>query len=147
MLTVRCYDMKIAVSVDHMRRSDAATIAGGVPSLELMRRAGEGVYRSYSWRDGVVILCGVGNNGGDGYVLASLLFQNGFSCRSQVEAELLRVICKKAKFLYMMLDSSKIGKIKPYTFARAEDLNVLITDNEFPDGLKDQFKALDIVVI
>ena len=46
-----------------------------------------------------------------------------------------------------MLDSSKIGKIKPYTFARAEDINVLITDNDFPDSLKAQFKAMDIVVI
>jgi DeoR family lactose phosphotransferase system repressor len=73
--------------------------------------------------------------------------ENGFSCSSQAEAELLRVICKKAKFLYMMLDSSKIGKIKPYTFARAEDINVLITDDEFPDGLKEQFKSLNIVVI
>ncbi|MBR2442095.1 MAG: DeoR/GlpR transcriptional regulator [Clostridia bacterium] len=73
--------------------------------------------------------------------------ENGFSCSSQVEAELLRVICKKAKFLYMMLDSSKIGKIKPYTFARAEDINVLITDEEFPDALKEDFKAKDIVVI
>ncbi len=73
--------------------------------------------------------------------------ENGFSCSSQVEAELLRVICKKAKFLYMMLDSSKIGKIKPYTFARPEDLNVLIVDDNFPDGLKEEFKALDIVVM
>ena len=73
--------------------------------------------------------------------------ENGFSCSSQVEAELLRVICKKAKFLYMMLDSSKIGKIKPYTFARMENINVLITDDEFPDGLKEQFKAMNIVVI
>ena len=47
----------------------------------------------------------------------------------------------------MMLDSSKIGKIKPYTFARAEDINVLITDEEFPVALKDHFKAMDIVVI
>lgn len=73
--------------------------------------------------------------------------ENGFSCSSQVEAELLRVICKKAKALYMMLDSSKIGKVKPYTFARAEDINVLITDDAFPEDLKNQFKALDIVVI
>ncbi len=73
--------------------------------------------------------------------------ENGFSCRSQIEAELLRVICKKAKFIYMMLDSSKIGKIKPYTFARAEDINVLITDDEFPDALKDYFKAMNIVVM
>ena len=73
--------------------------------------------------------------------------ENGFSCSSQVEAELLRVICKKAKFLYMMLDSSKIGKIKPYTFARTEDINVLITDEVFPEPLKEQFKSKDIVVI
>lgn len=73
--------------------------------------------------------------------------ENGFSCRSQVEAELLRVVCEKAKFKYMMLDSSKIGKIKPYTFARAEDINVLITDDSFPDELKESFKAKNIVVI
>ena len=82
-------------------------------------------------------------------IIAAAAFtpESGFSCSSQVEAELLRVICKKAKFTYMMLDSSKIGKIKPYTFARAEDINVLITDDAFPDALKEQFKAMDIVVI
>jgi DeoR/GlpR family transcriptional regulator of sugar metabolism len=47
----------------------------------------------------------------------------------------------------MMLDSSKIGKIKPYTFAHAEDINVLITDQDFPDSLKDKFKEINIVVI
>ncbi len=73
--------------------------------------------------------------------------ESGFSCSSQMEAELLRVIVKKAKFLYMMLDSSKIGKIKAFTFARAEDINVLITDNAFPEELKAKFKELDIVVI
>ncbi len=73
--------------------------------------------------------------------------ENGFSCRTQAEAELLRVICKKAKSIYMMLDSSKIGKIKPYTFARPEDINVLVTDDGFPEDLKEQFKAMNIVVI
>ena len=78
---------------------------------------------------------------------SAFTLENGFSCSSQVEAELLRVIAKKAKSLYMMLDSSKIGKIKPYTFARPEDINVLITDDDFPQDLKEQFKAKDIVVI
>ena len=73
--------------------------------------------------------------------------ENGFSCGSQMEADLFKLICKKAKFTYMMLDSSKIGKIKPYTFARIEDINVLITDEAFPDGLKEQFKAMNIVVM
>ena len=49
--------------------------------------------------------------------------------------------------MYMMLDSSKIGKIKPYTFARMNDVNVLITDEEFPTLLKEQFKQENIVVM
>lgn len=73
--------------------------------------------------------------------------ENGFSCSSQLEADLLRMMCKKAKFVYMMLDSSKIGKIMPYTFAHAQDINVLITDNAFPESLKDFFKNMDIVVM
>ena len=78
---------------------------------------------------------------------SAFTLENGFSCSTQVEAELLRVVCKKAKFLYMMLDSSKIGKIKPYTFARPEDINVLITDQDFPDSLKEKFNEMNIVVI
>ena len=74
-------------------------------------------------------------------------FELGFSCGSQVEADLLRLVRKKAKFLYMMLDSSKIGKIMPYTFVRPTDINVLITDDSFPESLKEQFKAMDIVVM
>ena len=73
--------------------------------------------------------------------------ESGFSCGSQMEADLFKIVRKKAKFTYMMLDSSKIGKIKPYTFARLEDINVLITDEIFPEGLKEQFKAMNIVVL
>ena len=73
--------------------------------------------------------------------------ESGFSCGAQVEADLLRFVRKKAKFVYMMLDSSKIGKIMPYTFARPEDINVLITDDAFPQSLKEQFKEKDIVVM
>ena len=82
-------------------------------------------------------------------IISSTAFtlENGFSCNSQMEADLLKLVRKKAKFLYMMLDSSKIGKIMPYTFARPQDINVLITDDAFPESLKEKFKAMDIVVI
>lgn len=73
--------------------------------------------------------------------------ENGFSCGSPVEADLLKLIRNKAKSVYMMLDSSKIGKIMPYTFARMEDIDVLITDENFPEDLKDLFKSFDIVVM
>ncbi|MBE5745568.1 MAG: DeoR/GlpR transcriptional regulator [Clostridiales bacterium] len=73
--------------------------------------------------------------------------ESGFSCESQLEADLFKTIRNKAKSTYMMLDSSKIGKVKPYTFARIEDLNVLITDAAFPEELKAEIEKKNIVVL
>ena len=71
----------------------------------------------------------------------------GFSCGSMVEADLLKMARQKAKTLYMMLDSSKIGKIMPHTFARLEDIDVLITDDNFPADMKELFSQKNIVVM
>ncbi|MDD3946257.1 MAG: NAD(P)H-hydrate epimerase, partial [Clostridia bacterium] len=59
------------VSVKTMRESDRQTIASGISGIELMRRAAEGIYRSAQWRPPVAIVCGTGNNGGDGYAVAN----------------------------------------------------------------------------
>ena len=64
-----------------------------------------------------------------------------------MEAEQLKLLISKAKFTYMMLDSSKIGKMMPYTFANVEDISVLLTDENFPSSLKELFKAKNIVVM
>ena len=68
------------VSVENMRKSDAATIAAGTPGRELMLRAGRGVYESAEWKPPVAILCGSGNNAGDGYVIALLLHEANIPC-------------------------------------------------------------------
>ena len=68
------------LSVDNMRKSDAYTIANYTPSKELMFRAGQGVYESVLWKPPVAIVCGSGNNAGDGYVIAKLLFDAGVKC-------------------------------------------------------------------
>ncbi len=73
--------------------------------------------------------------------------ENGFSCGAQIEADLLKMTRQKAKSLYMMLDSSKIGKIMPYTFARLDDIDVLITDDNFPEDMKELFAQRNIVVM
>ncbi|MBQ6319500.1 MAG: hypothetical protein IJI23_06965, partial [Lachnospiraceae bacterium] len=53
-------------SVDNMRKSDAATIAAGTPGTELMMRAARGVFGAVPWKAPVAIVCGSGNNAGDG---------------------------------------------------------------------------------
>lgn len=72
--------MKEILSVENMRASDAHTIATKVPSLELMYRAGKAVADSVEWRAPVGIVCGVGNNAGDGYVIALELRKRGIDC-------------------------------------------------------------------
>lgn len=64
-----------AVSVEQMREADRFTIEKGTPSKELMRRAAQGVFDAYpGWADmKTLVACGSGNNGGDGYALASIM--------------------------------------------------------------------------
>lgn len=62
---------------------DAAAIAAGIPSFELMRRAGNRAALSLlarypaQARQGVVVVTGPGNNGGDGFIMAAALLQEG----------------------------------------------------------------------
>lgn len=67
------------ISVENMRKSDFATIEGGISGKELMRRAAQGVYQSARWSGKIAIVCGSGNNAGDGYALALILKENGYS--------------------------------------------------------------------
>ncbi len=66
--------------VKTMRKSDADTIIAGTSGSVLMARAGRGIYESYPWKGPVAIVCGSGNNAGDGYVLALELFSAGIDC-------------------------------------------------------------------
>lgn len=65
--------MEKVISVETMRQSDAYTIENYMESKSLMYKAGVGVFESCDWQGSVAIVCGSGNNAGDGYVLALLL--------------------------------------------------------------------------
>ena len=67
-----------------MRAAEEAVMAAGISVDRLMVRAGQALADAV-WRFGsgqpVLILCGPGNNGGDGYVAARLLQQKGLAVR------------------------------------------------------------------
>lgn len=64
------------LSAAQMRDAEQVLVAGGVSVDELMQRAGRGA-AEWIWRisggRSVTVLCGPGNNGGDGYVIAEAI--------------------------------------------------------------------------
>lgn len=74
--------MKYIVTSEEMKRADAYTMNTiGIPSLVLMERAAlktvEALHTEQFCLDKVLVVCGVGNNGGDGMAVARLLFLEG----------------------------------------------------------------------
>jgi NAD(P)H-hydrate epimerase len=71
------------LTASEMRALDCATIERGTPGATLMERAGAGVVGAMVARYGsllglrVLVLCGTGNNGGDGFVAARHLDAHG----------------------------------------------------------------------
>ena len=72
------------LTADEMRAAEAAIFASGVEDYALMQQAGRAA-AEIVWRAGghrpVLVLCGPGNNGGDGYVVARALADKGVPVR------------------------------------------------------------------
>ena len=80
--------MHCLLSTGEMYQADAAAIERGIAGQVLMEAAGwhvaTAIRRRFSPRQ-VVVLCGPGNNGGDGFVVARLLDGWGWPVRLAME--------------------------------------------------------------
>jgi DeoR/GlpR family transcriptional regulator of sugar metabolism len=58
--------------------------------------------------------------------------KNGFTCGNYSEGEIKNLIIGKAEKTVLLIDSTKLGKSMPFTFASMQDIDVLVTDKQ-PD--------------
>lgn len=93
-----------ALTVAQMQAAEQALVDGGIPIDELMQRAGRGA-AEYAWRmaagNPVTILCGPGNNGGDGYVIAEVLRERGLPVTVVAPADPTTAAARHARSLYL----------------------------------------------
>lgn len=116
-----------------MAQADKAAIAAGTPGLVLMERAGKAVADSVCRRaragQPILVLCGPGNNGGDGFVAARLLRERGFAVTLALAGERAALAGDAAA-----MAARWIGAVEPLAAARPEEA-ALVVDALFGAGL------------
>ncbi|HUN53485.1 MAG TPA: NAD(P)H-hydrate epimerase, partial [Candidatus Sulfotelmatobacter sp.] len=120
------------LSVAEMYRADAAAVRAGVAGETLMENAGAAVAREIIRRFAprpVAILCGPGNNGGDGFVVTRHLRQAGWPVRLALLGE--RAGLRGDAALMAGRFDGRVEPLSPATIAGAE----LIVDALFGAGL------------
>jgi len=76
--------MKI-LTADQIKSCDSATIQKGISSINLMERAAKAcvdwIKNTFDSAEKFLIFCGNGNNGGDGFAIARMLYEKGFDVK------------------------------------------------------------------
>ena len=73
--------------------------------------------------------------------------KDGFTCGNYNECELKQAIIKKAEKTVMLLDSQKVGKSLPYTFADLGAADAIITDSKFDPAIRTAAQQQNIEII
>ena len=90
----------LILTAAEMRAAEAEAIAAGTSVDVLMERAGRAAalaIRKMFWLPPTLVLCGPGNNGGDGYVIARALAEMGGSVRVAASGEPTSEAARKAR--------------------------------------------------
>ena len=141
-----------------MRLLEAAAVDEGLDYLRLMENAGSAAARHIRQLDSlpgkkVVILCGRGNNGGDGFVVARKLLEEGFS----VTAVLLcgRPESSQSKEMFSRIQHTDVTilnlETEPYVVSSAVREADLVVDavygigfhGELPDYMRSLFRLVN----
>lgn len=100
----------------------------GIPGIVLMKRAGAAAYgelrRRWPAARSLTVLCGAGNNGGDGYIVAALARQQGLDSRALYLAEPKALTGDAARACQFARDAGV--PIAPWTAAQGIAADVLV---------------------
>mgnify|MGYP003631675441 CR=1 FL=1 len=138
------------LSAEQIRKWDLFTIKNEpISSIDLMERASEAFVKLFlakiKDKPNVDVVCGPGNNGGDGFAIARLLIENGLKVNCHLIDFGLKLSEDCSKNYRRFLDISQVNIVK-----QAKDLSLngdLIIDAMFGSGLNRPAAGLAAEVI
>ncbi len=121
-----CYDATMKsiplLTADEMRAADQATIKSGTPESVLMQRAAEAlvsVITRHFEPCRTVVVCGFGNNGGDGRIAAGLLKEQGWDVTIATPQENISGLLYNAELIIDALLGTGLNKEMTDQFVEA----------------------------
>lgn len=66
--------------------------------------------------------------------------RTGFNCAVEAEAELKRAVISRSEQVVVMMDSQKVGRVNPFTFAEPGEIHAVITDAGLEESLARHFR-------
>ncbi|MHA1918311.1 MAG: NAD(P)H-hydrate dehydratase [Promethearchaeota archaeon] len=136
------FDKKLITSKD-VSRLDANSASLGIPSGYLMESAGlqatNKIYEQYhlNSNSSVVIMCGIGNNGGDGLCIARHLASRGVFVNVILLGDPIHIRTEETRLNWNLVSTLSM-KIQPYQIRDPKQLEDL--------SKKECFKSADIII-
>lgn len=82
------------------------------------------------------------------FVVPSGFTENtGFACGNEGEAAVKNLALKKARCKVILIDSSKLDKVMPFTFANAEDIDYIICDKPLPSSMDEFLRQKGVTIL
>lgn len=139
------------LTVAEMAEADRLTIEGGTPGITLMENAGRAVADAACIARPpcpVTVLCGPGNNGGDGFVAARLLEERGYAVRVLLLGALssLKGDAAEAARRYTRGKAERVAPMVPEAVGTQQP-PALVIDALFGAGLARAVEGLPAAVI
>jgi len=73
--------------------------------------------------------------------------ESGFTCGKESEMHVKKLVIKKARKSVVLIDATKFTRIMPHTFARLEDVDYIIGDDDMPGDFMRDAKNAGVAVL
>lgn len=132
--------MKILSSAQIKACDEHTILTENIRSIDLMERAAhkcvEWITSNFNKETLFVILCGSGNNGGDGFAIARLLHFHGYGVKAfLIKNSSLSIDCEINLKQLLQINEDLVGEIEPGRFITDIPNDIVLVDAIFGTGL------------